>query len=50
MGFRLGGPFLVFRVPNAKKKHKRTVLYGNYILRALKSFYVFLLKLLIDFN
>ena len=50
MGLRLGGPFLVFRVLNAKKKYKRTVLYGDYILHALKSFYILLLKLLIDFN
>ena len=50
MGLRLCGPFLVFRVLNAKKKHKRIVLYGDYILRALKSFYVLLLELLMEFN
>ena len=50
MGLRLGGSFLVFRVLNAKKKYKRTVLYGNHILHALESFYVLLFKSLIDFN
>jgi len=50
MGLGLGGLFLVFRVLNAKKKYKRTVLYSNHILHTLKLFYVLLLKLLIDFN
>ena len=50
MGLKLGGPFLVFGVPNAKKKHKRMVLYSNHILHALKLFYILLLELLIDFN
>lgn len=50
MGLGLGGPFPVFGVPNAKKKHERTVLYGDHILRALKSFYVLLLESLMDFN